>query len=289
MDLNILEDDLDYSPDSIKTIVNIQNKILKNKSKMSCLKLNSHYICPALFPLIFSLPYAGKLVGKIIAVNHKKTNDSLSKDVILYGVDAHFKINNKELSENVVVPFCLAPELDDNVAENIEAIVNNIPVKLEENYKMAITSQITEVFNNSYEHGINKIGSFFNSYYDEKERSFRFTVYDLGNGFKQAIKNYLKVEKSNDCIIDNWQTSDFIEWALLRGNTTQPKDYPRGVGYDVLQQFAIENNGEIILCTNDSICHITSLGKSYISLENEIKGTFFTMRINLDNTHIYKV
>ena len=282
-----LSTDLEYSPKAISNIVDIQHDILHAENTNVVLKLKSHYICPALFPLIFSLPYAGELYNKMVVVNHRKTNDALSEDVVLYGVDAHFKINSKAVSKNAIVPFCHAPKLDDSVAERIQIIINNIPVNLDITYKMAISSQITEVFNNSYEHGENAIGSFFNSYYDEKEKIFRFTVYDLGEGFKSRIQEYLGKVESNSNIINKWSTSDYIEWAMVRGNTTKPKDYPRGIGYEVLQRFAIENNGEIILCTDDIICHINKFGKSYEGLNNKIRGTFFTMGINLDKSHIY--
>lgn len=279
--------DLYYNPASISNIVNIQQTLFNSDKKDIIVKLKSNYICPALFPLIFSLPYAGRLYNKNIKLTHKKINNALSKDLILYGVDAHFQVNSMAVSKNAVVPFCYAPVLNDDVAQNISNIIENIPVNLSSEYQAAISSQIMEVFNNSYEHGHNGIGSFFTSYYEEEEKSFKFTVYDLSVGFRKPIEEYLK-SSNKDINLNLWTTSDYIEWAFTKGNTTKHSDYPRGIGYDVLSNFAIENNGEILLCTNDRVCHVRKTGKEYKPLSKSILGTFFSMKINLDRTHIYK-
>lgn len=268
-----LRGDYHYSLGAIASLVQLQKELLESDCELISLRIRSHYICPALFPLVWALPYCGLLINKRIILKHKKTTDRLSQDVVLYGVDSHFLSNKGSLANNCFVPFCYAPTLDDSIALHIQNIVNRLPVK-NVRFRDAISSQITEAFSNAYEHGANMIGSFFNSYYDEKEKRFKFTIYDLGDGFIKKIKSY----NSNKLFLTG---SDAIEWALTSGNTTEPKDYPRGIGYTVLQNFAQNYNGSIFLCTDNYICSIDNNGKNYTRLDSDIRGTFFSMDIGL--------
>lgn len=133
-------------------------------------------------------------------------------------------------------------------------------------------SRIFEIPNNALMHSKSKEGIICHGYYRNKN-TFTFSIYDLGIGIPQSVRNYK--EKELDSV-------EALKWALEKGNTTKASDYPRGIGFTLLEEFRKNYKGKITIITEDILYTTKRNGKTNIEkLNKNIKGTLFTLKISV--------
>jgi len=121
-------------------------------------------------------------------------------------------------------------------------------------------------------HSKSEEGIICHGYYKNK-KTFTFSIYDLGIGIPQAVRNYKNEELDSE---------EALKWALKKGNTTQDTDYPRGMGFTIVEEFRKEFKGKITIITEDILYTVKENGKEKISkLGKKIKGTLFTLKISV--------
>ncbi len=138
--------------------------------------------------------------------------------------------------------------------------------------KATLHSRIFEIPNNALTHSKSEFGIICHGYYKNK-KTFTFSIYDLGIGIPQSVRNYKKV---------NMNSIDAVKWALEKGNTTKIGDYPRGIGFTLLEEFRQNFRGKITIITEDVLYTASENGESrYIKLNKLVRGTLFTLKISV--------
>jgi len=164
----------------------------------------------------------------------------------------------------------------EEVVETIHNLLKSLPVIISEGLYDKLYSKIYEVFNNAFTHsGTNRV--YFSGSSDTQE-SFVFTVYDTGIGIPQNVKSYLDIDINS---------KDALEWALTKGNSTLRVDYPRGIGFSVLEEFVKINNGDIVIASGDAYSRITQNNRRIENLPNAFLGTFFSINVKKNREHKY--
>ena len=158
---------------------------------------------------------------------------------------------------------------DDDANNIIDKLISLSQLKaLSEDKKAILHSRIFEIPSNALTHSNSKYGIICHGYYNNK-KSFTFSIYDLGIGIPQSVRNYLKKDIA-------------LRWALERGNTTKVGDYPRGLGFTLLEEFREEFRGKITLITEDVLYTVTENGVfNFTKLDKAIKGTLYTLKISV--------
>lgn len=133
-------------------------------------------------------------------------------------------------------------------------------------------SRIFEIPNNALTHSQSKEGIICHGYYNNKN-NFTFSIYDLGIGIPQSVRNYKK---------EDLDSIEALKWALEKGNTTKASDYPRGIGFTLLEEFREKYKGKITIITEDILYTTKDNNNIKITkLKKKIKGTLFTLKISV--------
>ena len=75
---------------------------------------------------------------------------------------------------------------------------------------------------------------------------------------------------------------DALKWAFEKGNSTKMGDYPRGIGFTLLEEFRKGFKGKITIITDNILYTARENGKSSFSnLNKNVKGTLFTLKISV--------
>lgn len=177
---------------------------------------------------------------------------------------------------------------DDNIAEHLkDQWLSDEKISISDKLKPYIVSRIFEIFMNAYGHGttlqpIDKLGVYSCGQYNRKERKLSLSVLDFGLGIVENVRLHLKNRtlSSEQC----------ASWALARGNSTstdtQGTDIPRGLGFDLLNEFIALNEGELRVYSNDIYAYCSSTGVWRIQpLATPFSGTFVGITINCDDRH----
>lgn len=135
------------------------------------------------------------------------------------------KINNEDDANNIIHKLIQLSQLKDLNSEQ----------------KEILHSRIFEIPNNALTHSGSKKGIICHGYYNNK-KTFTFSIYDLGIGIPQSVRNYKK---------QDLDSVEALKWALEKGNTTKISDYPRGIGFTLLEEFRQNFKGRITIITED--------------------------------------
>ena len=106
-----------------------------------------------------------------------------------------------------------------------------------------------------------------------KKDGFYFSIYDIGIGIPNSVKNFLN--------IPNMSSKDALKWALKEGNSTKQSDYPRGVGFTLLEEFRKNVKGKILIITDNVYYESKNNYSNYTNLSKKVRGTLFTFKIEV--------
>ncbi|MHA7809628.1 MAG: hypothetical protein ACX933_07480 [Marinobacter adhaerens] len=175
----------------------------------------------------------------------------------------------------------------DNIAEHLqEEWLSADKLSLSALLKSAVVSRIFEIFMNAYGHGvsiqnIDKLGVYSCGQYDKKEKKLNISVLDFGPGI---VSNVLSLRS------DLSDSLSAMKWALVRGNSTRTDskiaEMPRGLGFDLLNEFVCINEGELRIYSND-VSVISSKPSGFVVQKSKIPfdGTLVSININCDDRH----
>lgn len=274
---------------SLTQIVDLQNRCLNSKRDV-IIKFNGcEFISPNGLTVIGSLPFLAKQQGKEVKIDLESINNyGLKRWIYNSGFMSFF---NPELTTKFsglhsisFKKFDLNDKDDTELIYNyIEQIKNLIPVKMDVNLEEEIKSKLYEIFRNAFDHSDSKVGVYGCGHYYENKGILNFCLYDAGVGIPDKVRMYL-----NNA---NMESRETLEWAVHSGNSTvTARDYPRGVGFELLSEFIELNGGNIKIWSYDSSCQInTRNNKIYENTQMKLLGTMFSIEIKSDPTHFYKL
>lgn len=177
------------------------------------------------------------------------------------------------------IPFREVHMDDESIMDYIDNILNLAPINLTGNAKGVLFKNIYEIFINSTEHSGAQKGVYACGHWMPKQKRLVFSVYDTGIGIPAHIKSNVDSKLSS---------TDAIEWALVKGNSTKQLDdgTPRGLGLSDLKKFIELNSGTFTIVSNDVYySYDKNITCSY--LEKPIIGTIVSFTICNDEKHIY--
>ena len=175
----------------------------------------------------------------------------------------------------------------DKIADHLqEEWLSADKLSLSSLLKSAVVSRIFEIFMNAYGHGvsvqdIDKLGVYSCGQYDRKEKKLNISVLDFGPGIVRNVKS------SNPSLKDSLAA---MRWALVRGNSTRTDskvaEMPRGLGFDLLNEFVCINDGELRIYSNDVVA-MSSKPLGFIVEKSKLAfdGTLVSININCDDRH----
>lgn len=280
----LLNEEYRRSISSLSKFAHIISYIKSNKNKRILIDLTEYkYINPSYAVIIAAIPYIAEEMGNRSVIRYLANDYNCNNFLKDSGILKHYSCNNNDdvLNLKSSVDFLVVRNLDKS-EDVANSIIEKFPVKLDDDIKNELISKIYEVFANSFTHsGVNKV---FCCGYFNQQKSLIFSIYDIGIGIPMSVNRYLK-----ECNKDKLSDENALKWAWQQGNSSLngKLDYPRGAGFQTLESFAIENQGDILVGSNNSCCKISGKSKSFTRLSEPILGTFFSMQIRRDLIHKY--
>lgn len=254
------------SKEDIVKMFKIQEQILNCKKKRIRINAtNSQYISPTCMIILSSVRLISQEQKKDIKIMIKK-NSSFAIQLKEYGF-----ITVEETSKNNIPLNVLYKE--DEILDVITKLIERSPLKkLDDSKKDTLKSKLYEIPSNSLFHSNSNQGVLYSGYY-LKGHDFYFSIYDIGIGIPNSVRQHLKDEEIS--------SKDALNWAFKEGNTTKITDYPRGVGFTLLEEFRKEVKGKILLITEDIYYEAKNKYNNFNFLPNKVRGTLFTFKISV--------
>lgn len=225
------------------------------------------------------LPFVAKALGKKISVfcNGKVYNRLESLDIFGDKTainDSRFvKINNP-----------------NDITELTNIITKEAPVQLAPSLSSTMSSMLAEMYNNAYEHS-NAEDIMCGRFFRENKKRYTITCYDTGIGIPAKISQYfqtLNLVELNQFLC-SLKDIDYINWALIRGNSTRNTNNVKGCGLDLLKEFAEKNNGTIRICSGKGLYEYSKGTCQPRTLQHSFHGTLFEMDIISDKNYEYYI
>lgn len=243
----------------------IQEKILNSKRDIRINAVNCSYISPTCLAILSSVllvPTQRKI--KITLVKSSKLLKTLTENGLI-NIEKSNKRNNIPLNKIFS---------EDEATEIIDKLIKLSPLKnLPEEDKAILYSKLFEIPSNSLTHSKSKYGMICLGYYTNK-KTFYFSIYDLGIGIPESVREYTKNK--------DMETIETFKWALTKGNSTRQDDFPRGLGFTILEEFRENFHGKITLISENVIYTAKERGNIiFKKIEKNIKGTLFTLKIKV--------
>ena len=150
--------------------------------------------------------------------------------------------------------------------------------KITEPAKRRMEGYFHEVFNNAVLHSASNSGVWTcGQLFPAKER-LDFSVMDLGLGFGDKVRGYLRDERKDvEC----------IAWAMEPGHTTRTGDIPGGLGLKRLHDFIAINEGQLHIVSGSGCWMFGAGGVSQSSLPQPLNGTLLNLSFNTLDEHLY--
>lgn len=251
-------------------------RVKENDNKKKTVNLTKYrYIHPCFAVLVAAMPY----VNNKTVIAYFKNDYKCVEFLRISGIYQHYTAQNDVSVFDIkkgAINFQIVEDID-KCQEVAEKIIDSFPVKLDEEAKNTLISKVYEVISNSFFHSQqNKV--FCCGFFDN-QGALNFSIYDFGVGIPYNVRSFL-----GKSITD----SNALRWAWQQGHSTLKEDYPRGEGFHTLQEFAIENHGEIMVGSDMAYCVINSEKELFGEMHYSMPGTFFSMRIKKDFAHKYK-
>lgn len=281
-----LQMEIDYNinpnPIDISKLIKIQNEFLNGDYEKLILNFTeSQFINAAVAVIIGTLCVYARTINKHVKfVFQDKQSNPILKFMKQVGIYEYFSKEDIKYSTNNAIIFNKISNEDD-MEEYTDRIMELAPINIAEDAKNILSSYFYEVYQNSLIHSRSPIDVFSSGYWMANKKQLIFSIYDMGIGIPDNIRNYLR---------KNLTSKECIEWALTEGKSTVEDDFiKRGLGLNRLENFIKLNNGTMSIYTDNICCMINNKERKYIDLDEKIIGTLIIINIIADSDHIYIV
>ncbi len=117
-----------------------------------------------------------------------------------------------------------------------------------------VAGRVWEIYANAFEHAHSPVGVFTCGQHYPKAKKLDLSVVDFGVGIPPNVRSYLHQPDLGP--------EAAMEWALRKGNTTNPRGLGRGLGLDLLRELIDVNKGSLEVFSHDGFLGIGSDGTS---------------------------
>lgn len=266
-DLIELEESYKENKKSIIKMFEIQEKIFNSNNNIQIDATKCEHIGATCLAILSSVV----LIARDKDIKIKFTKKSKLLNTLLE--NGFINIKHRTIGENNIIPLNkIENETDASVI--IHKLIESSQLKkLEKDKKDTLYSRIYEIPNNALTHSNSEYGIVCHGYFNNK-KTFTFSIYDLGIGIPQSVRRYKEDESLS--------SKDALRWALEKGNSTKISDYPRGIGFTMLEEFRKEFKGKITIITEDIMYTTKDDGNTnYSNLKKKIVGTLYTLKISV--------
>ena len=269
-------------PESIKHLPKIREKVIACKKEY--VEMREKFIrpyCVVFLDQTFLQMNKGKKI-QLLPI-HSAVHQYLKqcKFDYLYGDCPEIK----EYEQGNIIPLMrFKGNIDTLENEVVEWVTNKILrfiPELENKLRRRIVQNIWEIVNNAIVHSDNFEGASACGQFYPAKGYFEIAFYDSGIGIANKIKSKIKLNQLNE-------DSDYIEWAMDRGNSTL--DVPNaGLGLYILREFLKLNHGVFqIFSGNGYFGHTSNSVEEKKYIQNYFYGTLINIRIIFDQ-NIYSL
>lgn len=166
----------------------------------------------------------------------------------------------------------------NNYIQNELLLKKGFP-SLSHKLRKEILRNIFEIYENARTHGdcdyIHTCGQFFPKRID---KPLHFTIVDKGINIKQNVSNYHGYE---------YDASEAIEWAMVKGHTTKRGNTSGGLGLSVIFEFIKLNEGKIQVISSDGFYEYKNGASVTHKLNSPFEGTIVNIKFNLTDQNHY--
>ena len=137
-----------------------------------------------------------------------------------------------------------------------------------------IVSKVAEIYLNSFEHSHSQIGVFSCGQHYPSLNELVLTVIDFGVGIPKNVNSYF--------LRKDIKSSKALEWSFKSGCTTNPKNFGRGLGLDILKNFVKANEGSLEVFSLDGFVKISQNEDIFEDRDSFFQGTLINIKLKCD-------
>ncbi|MGN7611902.1 ATP-binding protein [Magnetococcales bacterium HHB-1] len=137
----------------------------------------------------------------------------------------------------------------------------------------AIVGNIWEIYNNAFEHSETPIGVFSCGQHFPNRKELALSVVDFGQSIPTTVKNYFLFRGVTKARVAKLSGADCMQWAFQRGHSTCKQGIPRGLGFELLQNFISRNHGKLEIYSGNGYAIIDQDGHQFRTLKVPFTGT----------------
>jgi hypothetical protein len=143
--------------------------------------------------------------------------------------------------------------------------------------KKTIICKVMELYNNAFQHSQSPIGIVVCGQRYPNQSRLHLTLVDFGRGIPQTVQ----------ALPENMKLTvvEALQWAFVKGNSTARAACGiSGLGLNVLQDFLIENQGELKIFSNDGYLRIKEGNIKYAQQKVNFSGTLIDLELRCDQS-----
>lgn len=152
-------------------------------------------------------------------------------------------------------------------------------VNISPGLQAAIAGKVSEIYLNAFEHSQSPIGVFSCGQHYHRIGTLHLTVVDFGIGIPTSVRSFLPSDPP-------LPAAEALKWAFQAGTTTkQDEGVSRGLGLNLLQEFVIQNQGNLRIFSNDGCVSIDHTGIRYENGYTNFTGTLVDIAFRCDESY----
>lgn len=281
-----IEGRIDDEFEDVSELISVQTKFLSEPWEKLYLHFeNCSFINAAVSVIIGTLPIYARKFDKVVKYRFDGSDHPILRFMRYVGMYKYYMKTDIDYKGDLAIPFdCIVDE--NKMDEYADKILELAPIKMNKEARDILSSYIIELFQNGFFHSNSLIGVFASGFWIKEDNVFTFSIYDMGEGIPNKVRNFLKKRKiPGSEAIDSERC---LRLAFVKGFSTDDRT-SRGLGLYVWQNFVQLNHGKMSLYSDDICCIINQDEIKYYKLKNPIKGTLIIIKIIADENHIYRV
>ncbi len=141
-----------------------------------------------------------------------------------------------------------------------------------------LQESVFEIFGNAATHAETLLGIYSCGQFYRSKHRLRFTLTDLGIGFRRNIESRLGLVLSGEQAID---------WAMNLGNTSRVGPVPGGLGLKLLREFITKNGGRLQIASDTGYWELTEGRSERSQFPCAFPGSVVNIEFNTADTSSY--
>ena len=177
------------------------------------------------------------------------------------------------------IPYCCTLQYDaDTIVDYLQyKWLSKGWVNVSSGLRDAIAGKVSEIYLNAFQHSQTQIGVFSCGQHYPKMGLLQLTVIDFGIGITENVRSLPENA--------NMSTTEALSWAFQTGTSTRKDGVCGGMGLSLLQDFMIQNHGNLMIFSNDGCVIIDDNGTKYENKCINFSGTLVNISLKCDESY----